>query len=278
MELEQHRAGSGEPLVLIHGIGSCWQVWEPLLPELEQRFDVLALSLPGYGKSTALAEEPSVPALRDAVGRALDEAGFETAHLAGWSLGGWIVSELAALGRARSVTNLAPAGLWTKKELAYSHTLLRTTYGLASRIRPLGPRLARTAAGRRALFGVVAAHPERMSPESAVLHLEALVGSPSFIPTLDWIASDAEMVAGLPSISCPMAVVWGTRDLVLPYRQAARWKRLVPHTELITIPGAGHNVMLDDPETCTRVIADTAASATTPAAPAPPSRAPATPA
>ena len=49
--LHHRRAGEGEPLVAIHGIGSSWQVWNPVLPALEERHDVLALSLPGYGES-----------------------------------------------------------------------------------------------------------------------------------------------------------------------------------------------------------------------------------
>ena len=48
--LEHRRGGEGEPLVAIHGIGSCWQVWKPVLPALEEQHDVLALSLPGYGE------------------------------------------------------------------------------------------------------------------------------------------------------------------------------------------------------------------------------------
>jgi pimeloyl-ACP methyl ester carboxylesterase len=258
MELEQHRGGSGEPLVLIHGIGSCWQVWEEMLPQLEERFDVLALSLPGFGKSPAVAGEPTVPALRDAVGQAMDEAGFESAHLAGWSLGGWIAAELAALGRGRSLTNFAPAGLHTPKELAYSQLLLRNAYATAGWVGPLAPRLAQTALGRRMLFGIAMAHPERLSPESAALQLDALAGSPSFLPTLDWIARGPQQVAGLPSISCPTTVVFGTRDLILPYRQASRWERLIPNAKLVTVTGAGHNIMVDDQDTCLRAITETA--------------------
>jgi pimeloyl-ACP methyl ester carboxylesterase len=47
MELDHHRGGSGEPLVLIHEIGHTWRGWKPMLPLLEPRFDVLAVDLPG---------------------------------------------------------------------------------------------------------------------------------------------------------------------------------------------------------------------------------------
>src|SRR5712691_7644762 len=120
----QHRGGAGEPLVLIHGIGSTWRVWKPVLPALEAEHEVLALSLPGYGESPPLEEEATVPALVDAVERELDAAGWDTAHVAGNSLGGWITAELASRGRARSAVAIDPAGLWTRKELAYSRRSL----------------------------------------------------------------------------------------------------------------------------------------------------------
>src|ERR1700722_18267682 len=49
MLLNHYRAGDGEPLVLLHGIGSHWQMWEPVLPMLTDRHDVIALDLPGFG-------------------------------------------------------------------------------------------------------------------------------------------------------------------------------------------------------------------------------------
>ena len=113
MELDHHRGGAGEPLVLVHGIGHTWRGWRPMLPALERHFDVLAVDLPGFGHSPPLpAGQACTPeALADAVEAAMDAAGFETAHLAGNSLGGWIALILARRGRARTVTAISPAGL-----------------------------------------------------------------------------------------------------------------------------------------------------------------------
>ncbi len=111
----------------IHGIGSTWQVWEPVLPTLEARHDVLSLSLPGFGESPALVGQPTVPALVDSVEDAMDAAGIARAHLVGNSLGGWITAELAARGRARSVAAICPAGLWTPREMRYATTVLNSS-------------------------------------------------------------------------------------------------------------------------------------------------------
>ena len=113
MTLDQHRGGSGEPLVLVHGIGHTWRGFVPMLPLLEPRFDVLAVDLPGFGNSPPLnnGRAPTPEVLADAVEEAMDAAGFGTAHVAGNSLGGWIALELARRGRARTCTALSPAGL-----------------------------------------------------------------------------------------------------------------------------------------------------------------------
>src|ERR1700741_2512545 len=67
MVLDQHRGGSGEPLVLLHGIGHTWRGWKPMLPGLERRFDVLGVDLPGFGHSPPLpADVPySIDAFAD---------------------------------------------------------------------------------------------------------------------------------------------------------------------------------------------------------------------
>ena len=51
VKLNYERRGSGEPLLLIHGTGSHWRVWEPVLDTLAVRHDVIAVDLPGHGGS-----------------------------------------------------------------------------------------------------------------------------------------------------------------------------------------------------------------------------------
>lgn len=245
--LHHRRAGEGEPLVAVHGIGSTWQVWKPVLPALEERHDVLALSLPGYGESPPVAGEPTVPALVDAVEEAMDTAGLETAHIVGNSLGGWIAAELAARGRARTVVATSPAGMWTGKELKYSRAVLRSSFAAAQRLAPHAERITATAAGRRLAFGMTYAHPERLDPADAAYAIRVFAGSPSFVRTLDWIEARHEMPRDLHSIDCPFRVVWGTRDLLLPVRQAPRWAAHVRGAEVVRLPGVGHVPMGDDP-------------------------------
>src|SRR3954447_24009824 len=107
-----HRGGTGEPLVCLHGFTDTWRTWELVLPELERHHDVLAPTLAGHAGGPPLNGNLSSGSLADAAERAMDDAGFETAHVVGNSLGGHVALQLAARGRARSVVALAPAGGW----------------------------------------------------------------------------------------------------------------------------------------------------------------------
>src|SRR5215212_11211404 len=166
MGLDVHRGGSGEPLVLIHGIGHTWRGWKPMLPSLEERFDVLAVDLPGFGRSEPFpAGFDSTPeALADAVEDEMGRAGFDRAHIAGNSLGGWIALELARRGRAETVTAISPAGLQHGRERDGGVAVLRGLRWMAQNAPP--PAFLRnSAAGRVLAAGPAFARAWKMTPE-----------------------------------------------------------------------------------------------------------------
>ena len=266
--LEHWRGGSGEVLVLLHGSGSCWQIWQPVIDPLQERHEVIALDLPGYGSSPPVEGEPTMPALVDAVERALDGFGLERPHLAGNSLGGWIAAELAARRRAASVTAISPAGLWLRREFLYSYAILRGSFALGPLFAPRADALSRSGAGRALVFGLYCARPDRIEPEAAAYQARAFAQAPSFLANLDWIRREHAMPRGLEKIDCPFTVAWGTRDLLLLPRQAYRWERLVRGARLVWLPGLGHAPMADDPALVARTILEGAARRS-PARPAP---------
>ena len=151
MKLDQHRGGSGEPLVLVHGIGHTWRGWKPMLPTLERSFDVLAVDLPGMGYSAPLpaGTPPTAEALADAVEQAMDDAGFETAHIVGNSLGGYVALQLASRGRARTVVALAPAGGWARGDESYKD-LLRFQSRMLDLVKTAAPHAEAAHPGRSA--------------------------------------------------------------------------------------------------------------------------------
>jgi pimeloyl-ACP methyl ester carboxylesterase len=246
MDVDHHRGGSGEPLVLVHGLGHTWRGWKPMLPLLERDFEVLAFDLPGFGYSPPLppGTESTPEALADAVEQSMEEAGFERAHIAGNSLGGWIALELARRGRALTVVALSPAGMWHAREKAWASSMMRTLRWLA-RNAPAPEAALRNPVGRTVFAGPLFARPWRMEPDllSEVLRLYA--GAPGFDETLK--RSLERQVRGLESIDCPVLLLWGSRDVLLP-RQGRRFERLIPDCELRYLKGLGHTPMSDDPE------------------------------
>jgi len=256
MALDHHRGGSGEPLVLIHGIGHTWRGWKPMLPLLEPRFDVLAVDLPGFGNSPPLppGTDPTPEALADAVQGAMDEAGFDRAHLAGNSLGGWIAFELARRGRALTVTAISPAGLQHKREKRWGRNMLLAMHWAARNV-PRPDALLRTPLGPILFAGPVVARPWRLDPDDLSEVLRLFADSPGFLATLPH-TSDRQP-KGLNEIDVPVRILWGTRDLLLLPRQAKRFERLIPNAELRYLEGLGHTPMSDDPELLAALVATT---------------------
>jgi pimeloyl-ACP methyl ester carboxylesterase len=254
VQLNHHRAGSGEPLVLIHGIGSRWQVWEPILDRLASEREVIALDLPGFAGSPVPppGTPAGVPSLTLLVGEFLDELGLDRPHVAGNSLGGWIALELAKLGRVRSATALSPAGFWNRSEAIYARTTLRASARLARALAPRADQILASPAGRRVAFSQVSAHPERISPADAAASVRALAEAEWFDDTLT--ASTQAAFEGGESLAVPVTIAWGDRDRLLLLRQARRAFAQIPLAKVLTLWDCGHVPTYDDPEQVVSVL------------------------
>lgn len=253
VELTYDRRGDGEPLVLVHGIGSRWQVWEPVLDALATRHDVIALDLPGFGASRPLPPgvEPDVPGLASAVESFCAALGLERPHVAGNSMGGAIALELARRGTVRSATAVSPAGFWTAGERVFAQRSLRLARELARRGRPALPALVRTPVGRTLLFGQTFAKPWRLTPQEAIDTVDAFVGASAFDAAMDRFTGYR---APTEHDGVPVTVAWGDKDRLLLYRQAARARRRMPRARHVTLPGCGHAPFHDDPELVASVL------------------------
>jgi pimeloyl-ACP methyl ester carboxylesterase len=255
MPLNHHRGGTGEPLLLIHGIGSRWQVWDPVLPLLEPSRDVIAVDLPGFGGSP-MSDRPGAPGvehLADSVCEFLDQLSLEQPHVAGNSLGGWLSLELARRGRARTATALSPAGFWRNRfDVGFIKESLRLTIVATKLLRPVAGPLLEPPAGRIALLGQVFGHPTRVPPGDAADTLRAAADAPSFSETLT--AAMAEEFTGGEAIDVPVTIAWGELDRLLMPRQAARAAELIPSARSVWLHDCGHVPTYDDPPQVARVL------------------------
>lgn len=250
------RAGRGEPLLLLHGIGHHRQAWEPVAGILAAERDVIAVDLPGFGDSPALPDglAHDLPTVNAAMAALCAELGVERPHVAGNSLGGLLALELGREKLVRSVTALSPAGFWSDAERRYAFGVLLTMRHLAQRMPlPLVERLSRSAAGRTLLTSTIYARPARRAPEAVVAETLALANATGFERTLR-AGATVRWTEDIPGI--PVTVAWGTRDLLLVRRQGVRAKHVIPHARLVRLPGCGHCPMNDDPALVARVILD----------------------
>ncbi len=255
MRLNHHRSGTGAPLVLIHGIGSRWQIWEPILARVAAERDLVALDLPGFGRSPMPppGTPPGVPSLATLVDEFLtDELGLERPHVAGNSLGGWIALELARRGRASSATALSPAGFARGPDSAYARANLWLAVRAARALEKRADRLTRPVLGRRILFGTFVARPERIAPQDAAESLRALAQAPWFDDMLPAVVADR--FRGGEEMRVPVTIAWGEKDRLLLPRQARRAARGLPSARMLTLTGCGHVPTYDDPEQIATVL------------------------
>ncbi len=252
-----HRAGSGSPMVLIHGFSANWGIWRPLLPLLEGHHEVLVPTLLGHsGGPEYLAGSPATPdAMADALEHDMDAAGFERAHLVGNSLGGWLALELAARGRALSTTALSPAGGWNHggPETRRLGRLFRQNYRLLKLLGPRGVQMMRRRRFRALALRDVAVRPTEVPAALAVEMTQAAVACAIYLPLLEHLTSTG--FGELAAIDSPVQIAWGTKDRILPWpAYAERFRRMVPETQWIPLDGLGHCPMLDDAPLTTKTI------------------------
>lgn len=245
-----HRGGTGQPLLLLHGIGAIWRAWSPVLPYLEPHHALIVPTLHGHAGGPPLDEEvePSVQALADGIEEQLDRLGLQKVHIAGNSLGGWIGIELARRGRAKSLVLLSPAGAWrSPRRIKVTSAGVRFSLGTIARYSHRAEAIVERRVLRWALLAGQVAHPHKVPRETLVTYVHASGHSPVVDPLLRVL--HLSPVDPLPeNRDYPVRLVWGERDLVLPFKHfGSPMLERLPGAELIRLEGVGHVPMSDDP-------------------------------
>jgi pimeloyl-ACP methyl ester carboxylesterase len=248
------RRGAGPPLVLVHGHGSHWRAWEPILDRLAAEHDVIALDLPGFGTSPPDGTIASIGGFAHRLEAFFAELDLGRPAVSGFSMGGAIALELARRGTVSSSVAFCPAGFWTPGERRWCAGSLRRARHLGGMLPPaVAERMAQSPVARTLFMAQFVARPWRMAPEALVAAVDAQVNAPLFEQGLRHFDShvfhDAEQLRGVP-----VTVAWGDRDYLLLSRQAARARRVLPWAQHVTLRGCGHVPFSDDPEACAAAI------------------------
>ncbi len=237
--------GSGQPLLLLNGIGANVGIWEPLLRHL-QGFEVITFDMPGTGRSPASRRPRTIPELARLTAGVLGALGFPRVDVLGYSFGGLVAQQLA-VQHWRRVRRLA---------------LVATTFGvgsimgdlrawrhlLSARYRPgdfesMGPDLV---GGRtRVDSSRLRAHDRRraaLPPTRWGFYSQALAG-------FTWSALPL-----LPFLSQPTLILAGDDDPLIPTINPRAMHRLIRRSELVIVEGAGHLLLIDSPEEVAPII------------------------
>lgn len=245
-----HRGGSGAPLVCLHGFTGTWRAWELVLPMLERHHDVLAPTLLGHAGGPPIDGEASPELVADAVERAMDDAGFATAHIAGNSLGGYVALQLAARGRARSVVALAPAGGWARGDESYRKTadFFATLQEEMRAVAPHAEAIVATDAGRRQATQLITTNHAHIPAELLAHHIVGIAACAWTRPLIRQAIRDGYPLDAA-RIGCPVRIVWGTGDRLLPYPSTAvRFRdEYLSRADWVELDGIGHCPQLDVP-------------------------------
>lgn len=253
--LNTERTGSGKPLVLVHGLGSSIRNWDPVLPMLQPQREVIAIDLPGFGKSSPLTGEVSIATLTDAVERFLREENLEGADIVGSSMGARIVVEMARRGHTGDAVALDPGGFWNDTQVRIFNSTIKASIALVRRIQPTLPSLVKQAAGRTALLAQFSAAPWKLDPDLVLTELRGFADSPSLNAARRSLAHGPRQ-EGAPqgSLKGKLAFGWGQQDRVTPLSEAAVAMSLYPDATLHVFENCGHFPHWDQPEETARFI------------------------
>lgn len=240
--LAYREMGSGYPLLLINGFASPMDTWSPLVLEtLARNFQVIIFDNRGCGYSSVSEEPFSIPLFAKDTVALMDNLRISRAHILGLSMGASIAQELVLAHPDRVERLVLVAGTCGGPEM------IRMQEETWDRLADKSGSPAELA---NRMFSVLfparwlASHDpwkycpevhETTTEEIAARQAEAFFG---------WAGSCDR----LPEIRCPVVVVTGTEDVVIPPENSRILASRVPGTRLAEIPGAGHGMQYQCPQ------------------------------
>jgi pimeloyl-ACP methyl ester carboxylesterase len=247
--------GQGPPLVIVHGLGGAAVNFTLLAPLLARRRRVLIADLPGHGLSAPLDHVESMTTYAEHIAAVAESEGMLPAPVLGYSMGGVIalrlavarpydVTALALVAAAGIVSATRRAELWLKLtglvRPAQVMTRFRGTFARRPRLRwlPFG------------LWGAV--DPPTLSPEGVLGFLEG-PSQHTDVATAGWTLLRDDPRPDLDRVSCPVLLLWGARDRLVPLADGFEYARRL-RAPIRTLPAAGHLLIGEQPNECAEIL------------------------
>jgi pimeloyl-ACP methyl ester carboxylesterase len=244
-------AGSGSPVVLLHGLGGAASNWIEVAPLLARSRRVLAPELPGHGGSSPLSAAPNLNPFADRVADVLEREDVAQATVVGHSFGGSIALRLA-MRHPRLVGSLVlagAAGISSSRRAAVYGLRLTARLKPGRRIAPYGRRIARSPFLRTLALGGWG------TPDAVALSARAAEGflagpgrhSDALSAVRALLLEDPR--SELHGVACPCLVLWGARDTQVGVADAFEYARRL-RAPLRVIADCGHLLIGERPDAC----------------------------
>ena len=242
-------AGEGPPLILLHGtaLDSARLSYAQLIPQLAQRFTVIALDWPGYGESDKPQLEYSMDFYHTVLSEFIEHLGFDSFALAAFSMGGGVALKFALEHHERvsKLILINSYALGGAVHLPFAPCLALRLPGVADFIwRHLGDnRLFLSLCLKYLVLGNAhRATPELIDDVKAQLSVEGLQ-----FAFMTWLRRELGSVKlatnhrhKLRELQVPTLLIHGSRDLIIPAYRSRRAAKLIPNAELCILKGYGH--------------------------------------
>ncbi len=219
------RAGSGPPLLFLHGAGGV-DGWAPWMDALAEKHDLIVPDHPGWGRSDMPDWFDNVHDLAFFYLDFLDALGLGGVHVVGNSIGGWIACEMAVRNTKHfaTMTLVDPAGL--------------RVFG----VQRFDIFLASHEAHTRALFYDQTFADKRLETPPAGDRLDTFLKNRYATARVGWQPRlyDPHLAKWLHRIDVPTLVVWGEHDRIFPVAMLDEFVRLIPGAKGTVIPNCGH--------------------------------------
>jgi pimeloyl-ACP methyl ester carboxylesterase len=254
--------GSGEPILLLHPFMMSQNVWKGVAPLIADtgRYEVFAPTMLGHNGGPRGGFFLHSGELADDIERRLDALGWDTAHIVGNSLGGWIAFELERRGRARTLTGIAPAGGWRQFTPVKFEIVGKFLAGMPLWLLTLalGPRVLRLPLSRKLASLPVSATADALSEEDLLQIIDDVSHCPAYYQLLLkslTLPGLLEMADG----SAPTHLVICEKDRVLPHPRFTRHfttqlARVSSDTQITHLDGVGHIPMFEAPHRVANLI------------------------
>ena len=244
LDTHYYIAGQGEPLVAIHGGGGDARSWQRNIRELATKYTVYAPDLPGYGGSQPLNGDYFIPELSDFVEKFTKTVGLEKFSLIGHSLGGGIALDFALKFPDRIKKLVLVSSLCLGSEIAFWVRF----FSLPAFFKSLGSIMV---FGFKCVKWLV----NHLDPSKYILPLtpaSMAVG----VSISNFHRQTLVLEQRLPEIKMPTLLVWGSRDPVVPVKQAYRAAKAIPDCRLEVFKNRGHNIHREELKKFSRVITE----------------------